>query len=307
MISVVICSANGDHFHNVEKNIISTIGVNHEIIKVDNTARDKSIAQAYNYGASLAQYDILCFLHEDVEFNTLNWGKRLLAHFENLTNVGLIGVAGTIFKSRMSSGWWETEKNWPDIKRVNLIQHYQQGRPAAALFNNPNNEAASEVVAIDGVFMATTKAIWQHNQLDENVIKGFHAYDLDFSFQIGRQYKVYVIYDVLLTHFSSGNTNLSWMMDTLRVHKKWQNVLPLKTNEVQIKGLYKYSWQRLRKNMHFLINQNASFKIFFKSYYQFCNLLDEKPAWNICIKHRFIEFARLFKQYVISNKVSRKL
>ena len=70
MISVVICSINKILAEQVSKNIHDTIGVPFELIVIDNNLLKKGIAHVYNLGAGRAKYDVICFVHEDVLFQT---------------------------------------------------------------------------------------------------------------------------------------------------------------------------------------------------------------------------------------------
>ncbi|HBR11511.1 MAG TPA: hypothetical protein DD740_04740 [Chryseobacterium sp.] len=73
MLSIIISSYQPDYFAALEKNIAETCGIPYEIVKIDNPGV-MGICEAYNKGAALAQYENLLFLHEDVEFETKDWG-----------------------------------------------------------------------------------------------------------------------------------------------------------------------------------------------------------------------------------------
>ncbi|MGB3132870.1 MAG: glycosyltransferase, partial [Saprospiraceae bacterium] len=74
MISIITCSRAKDISTELRKNIVQTIGIEHEIIVFDNSANKHSIFQAYNIGASRAKYEILCFVHDDLFYMTQDWG-----------------------------------------------------------------------------------------------------------------------------------------------------------------------------------------------------------------------------------------
>ena len=97
---------------------------------------------------------------------------------------------------------------------------------------NPMQGSFDEVAVIDGVFMATKKAIATLFPFDETMLKGFHCYDLDFSLHIGTKYKTVVSYAILLEHFSEGRLNKNWLYDSLKLHKKWKAILPKQTGEM---------------------------------------------------------------------------
>jgi len=262
MISVIISSANAGQLQQATDNITQTIGVDFEIIAIDNSAAKYGICAAYNKGASNAKFDILCFIHEDVLIKTQNWGLVLEDIFKNDSRVGLIGVAGATYKSLSPSPW---SGHGIDTKCINLLQSYKyQNKETEHLYRNPNDVKLAEVACIDGVFMCTKKNIYNAHQFDESTFTGFHVYDVDFSLNVGRDYKVVVTYDILLNHFSEGSYNQAWLNDNLKLHKKWNDLLP-----VNIAGLD-------------LKQQQFTEKITFKAFVS--SLMDFKMPVNIAFK-----------------------
>ena len=74
MISLVICSSTPKLSKELIQNIESTIGFEHEYVVIDNSNNQHSIFSAYNEGVHQAKGDILCFMHQDIDFQSLNWG-----------------------------------------------------------------------------------------------------------------------------------------------------------------------------------------------------------------------------------------
>ncbi len=124
MISIIICSIDIKRYLEIEKNIGETIGVVYETIKVPNPGT-MGLCEAYNKGGKIANYNILCFVHEDILFRTQNWGRILIDHFANLIEVGIIGLAGSVFKNRMLSSWWQEPVSNMEPKRCRLTQHFK--------------------------------------------------------------------------------------------------------------------------------------------------------------------------------------
>jgi hypothetical protein len=121
MISIIICSVHPSLFILIEENISKTIGTPpFEIIKIDNTNNQYGICTAYNTGAAAAKFPYLCFVHEDVIFRSMNWGEELISFFEKNQETGLIGIAGSKYKS-LSPGSWVN--GLPSLDCLNLIQH----------------------------------------------------------------------------------------------------------------------------------------------------------------------------------------
>lgn len=245
MISVIICSVNQSLLAAVKQNINETIGVAFEIIAIDNRNSTAGICEVYNRGAVQAKYEVLCFMHEDVIMQTQNWGSAVLKLLQSSTGIGLIGVAGSYFKTISPSGWGN-DTGYTDC--MNIIQGFKN---KGSEFNkpeikNPFGKEYIEVAALDGVWLCTTKDIALQFKFDQQNFPGFHGYDVDFSLTVGQHYKVVVTYEVLLTHLSEGSYTRTWMMETIKLHQKWKKHLPVitapLTNEKRI-YLEKYTFR----------------------------------------------------------------
>jgi glycosyltransferase involved in cell wall biosynthesis len=225
MISIIICSRGATYCENVKANIKRTIGVTFEIIIVDNSDNKLSLTQAYNKGASRAIYSYLCFMHEDIIFHDVDWGEKVIDHFNADPDIGLIGIAGGSYKSASPSSWFPPLKLYPLFPmHQRLLQHF--GDQVVLENVNPFHENRSRVACIDGVWFCCRRQIWDKVKFDET-IQGFHCYDLDFSLSVNKIARVVVVYDILLEHFSAGNYGADWVKATYLLHKKWGADLPL--------------------------------------------------------------------------------
>ena len=223
MISVIICSANTELLEQLKANIGVTIGVPFEIIAIDNNIAKKSISAVYNEAAETAKFNCLCFLHEDIIIHTKGWGEKL---FQLLADerIGLVGVSGAIYKSKYAGTWASCDKT---LYRTHSIQRFKGLSEPVITSINPDNGAYAEVIVIDGVFMVTRKNVFDEIKFDEHYFTGFHAYDLDYSFQVGARYKVIVTFEILLEHFSAGQLNKQWLEASNLLHQKWKKLLPV--------------------------------------------------------------------------------
>lgn len=286
MISIVICSANAQALDQVKRNIESTIGVPFEIIAFNNSDGKKGICEIYNEGALKAKSEILCFMHEDIELRTPNWGVKLIELFAKNSKLGLLGVAGGGYKSVVPSSWYNADLEKNGEFYCCLIQGFKYtGRPDLYDYRNPKNEKLSRVACVDGCWMSTRKSIALKYPFDEKLLKSFHGYDLDFSLSVNQEYEVAVTYEILLKHFSEGNFGQVWMEDTLKLHKKWSWILPVNTDQLEDKTLKRY--------------ERRAFKIFFQrmlddgySYSQLMTII-----WN-SRSSRIFPPKILFKVYV---------
>jgi hypothetical protein len=226
MISIIICSKSPELLQKIRVNIEHTIGVPYEIIAIENSRGQIGICEAYNNGASKAKYDYLCFSHEDVIYHTQGWGKKLIAHLNNQA-VGVIGVCGCTVKPKSPSGVW---LNNSAVDRLSMMQTGEGGIPFK-VYGNPENEVISEVITLDGVFLGCRKEVWEKNNFDQENLKDFHSYDVDFSLQVSRHFKNFVVYDIMLEHLSLGKNNKAWVDGVIAVEKKWQSYLPVYTSK----------------------------------------------------------------------------
>ncbi len=221
MISVIICSRTPWISSKFEENIGSTIGEEYELVVIDNSRKQYSIAGAYNLGLKRSTGDIQVFVHDDVLFQTPNWGAVVTGIFKDNKKVGLIGVAGNSIKTRMPSPWW----GGPGKKFNYIVQHYEGNLPARNLEYGFNGRSLAEVAVIDGVFMAMEKD--DRIGFDED-LSGFHNYDLDLSIKHHSFHKkVIVTRQILLEHFSGGKMNKDWYRSADLFHRHHKEKLPV--------------------------------------------------------------------------------
>lgn len=224
LISVIVCSINLQLCARLQKNIAETIGVPHEFRVVRNEVERLGICSAYNKAAVGAIGRVLCFIHEDVEMLTPYWGRRVLAHLEQDPHLGLIGVAGARYKSRIPTGWFSGD---PQFDCANV--HHGSSRDSAqhVLMRPPAFAYQSRVpvAVLDGVWLCMPRTVWLEHQFDEQ-LPGFHFYDIDISLRCTRSHQVAVIYDIDLLHFSLGNFDDDWLKAALKFHESAGDQLP---------------------------------------------------------------------------------
>jgi len=226
MISIIISKYHPSLIENVTANIKNTIGVPFEIVIIENGKGEMGLCEVYNDGAQKAKYEILCFSHEDVEMQTMNWGSIVCDIFNKNKNLGLLGVAGSSYKPLSPSAWWYDNAD-PGLQMTNYIQSNKTRHKGELIYNNPFNENLSDVVCVDGLWFCTPRNIALSLKFDNSVFKGFHCYDIDYSLSVFQQYRVCVCFNILIRHYSEGNKNREWVYDTLKLTDKWGSVLPL--------------------------------------------------------------------------------
>jgi GT2 family glycosyltransferase len=228
VISIIVCSINNSFFIQLEENIASTIGCNeYELIKIDNNIENLSIARAYNKGIKQAQFNLLCFVHEDIFFLTENWGNKLIEIFNENLNIGILGVAGSKAHFNAPSSWFNTPLKF-HVKHI-----YQQNNNVTEKesIGFSNGSFLEKVVSVDGVFLAMESKI---NKFFDETNEGFHGYDLELSLDLFLEGKSnYVTKDIELNHFSNGSINYSWLNTMYNIYTRKKEFLPVSIEPIK--------------------------------------------------------------------------
>jgi len=205
--------------------IRETSGLHHiEIIPFENP-NGKSLTEIYNEGLESSSNDIVLFCHDDLKFDTKNWGKKLLGHFKRNSDLGILGVAGTRYLS--DSGKW-----WEDFGKMHgAVYHEHEGKRWLSRYSKDKGSKLDNVILVDGLFFTINKNNIKE-YFDENV-KGFHFYEVDFCLRnYLKDVKVSVCTDIKLTHLSIGQTNEQWEENRKIFAEKYKEHLPIKINRV---------------------------------------------------------------------------
>ncbi|KEO75289.1 glycosyltransferase [Anditalea andensis] len=299
MISIIICSVSSENLKKVTESIDNTVGIRNEIIAINNNHNPRGITAVYNEGVRKANYDYLCFVHEDVIFKSVDWGQKCINILQD-QSIGIVGIAGGGYKSLAPSGWDCQELQNPYKTSHYMVQGYKyQNKSDYLVNNNPTGEKLNEVVAVDGVWFCTRKEVAVKYPFDEKLLKGFHGYDIDFSLSVIQEYKIVVTFEILIKHLSEGNFDKEWLNAILTVHSKWNAHLPkylpqintaeiFKAEKVAFKNIidkmiaYKYSKKVI---LQMILNSYASpymsLKLFSKIYFYYL-----KKILNIKINNK---------------------
>jgi len=222
MISIVICSVNSTYLQNIRENITKTIGVEFELLVWDNVHGNKGLCEVYNLMAEKANYPYLCFMHEDILFQTDQWGKILCGLFAAHPETGMIGIAGTTYKSGMFSGWYTANNRFDFynyVHRTNGVDHRAR-QPLEGIGFAP-------VVCIDGVLMVCRREVWLDTRFDAKALKGFHFYDIDFSLRASRKYGIAVTMAIDLVHITQGGDyGDRWVEAAMQYHARYAGFMP---------------------------------------------------------------------------------
>jgi hypothetical protein len=185
------------------------------------TNGEKNLSQVYNEIISESSNDIVVLCHDDIYFDTKNWGQKLEKLFEKNEEFSIIGIAGTTEMPK-SGMWWEDRS-----KMCGIVNHEHNGKKWESRYSDSLQNSIKEVVIVDGLFIAINKNKIKHT-FDETV-SGFHMYDVNFCF---RNYlenvKIGVTTSVRVTHKSVGETNNLWEKNRVIFSKKYKVNLPTK-------------------------------------------------------------------------------
>ncbi|SMC40779.1 glycosyltransferase [Moheibacter sediminis] len=204
MLSLIISSHKPDYFAAAEKNIAETCGIPYEIIQIKNPGL-MGICEAYNKGAEQAKYENLLFIHEDLLFETQDWGNILVDYLKD-ENLGCIGVAGANYIPHVPTSWWVVKGY-----AASHIAHFNNETQKRYDYTFKGNEKGLfDVKFIDGVFIGCRKDVWQKNKFDER-LKDFHAYDISFSLKINTSLQNFITNKISIVHFSPGTLSKEWL------------------------------------------------------------------------------------------------
>lgn len=232
MISIIICSRNPKIDKTLNENIKQTIGVEYEIIHIDNSEGKYGICGAYNEGVRQSKGDILCFMHEDILFHSADWGKKIEKYFGN-QELGMLGVSGSIVVP--------DKYDWRffGFSKTHVVQGYSVLTYPLHYYIKGiewNICTSKERVAIvDGCWFCIRKSLFDKGiiRFDEDTFKGFHLYDSDISMQLNKSgFRIYICSDIVIEHFSEGNYTVEFHKALDAFLKKWEKELPFSVEKI---------------------------------------------------------------------------
>ena len=213
------------------EHINKTIGVPRETYCYPNF-NQYSLSQVYNQAINNHAKDdaIMVFCHNDILFDTKNWGKKLLLHFNNPnSDYQILGLAGS--ESLYSGCWWldSTNQKMNMKEMIGIVNHDNGIRKWTSEYSKPHH-GIKPVAVIDGLFMAVDTSDIEH-RFDE-IFQGFHFYDLGFVFKnVLDGCNAGVISDIRVTHKSIGQINQEWEKNKIIFENLYNNEIPFKIKD----------------------------------------------------------------------------
>jgi hypothetical protein len=217
-VSAIICSIRPDYFAAVNQRMNAQFS-NHEI-EVIGIHDAKSLCEGYNRGAAIAKGDILIFCHDDIDTVHADFGERVLSHLSHYDAIGVVGA------SQLVNGDWGHAG--PPFTHGQII-HRPPGETGNIYLGVGLQSAVVEnICALDGVFIAMHRRVWETIRFDETTFDGFHLYDIDFTWRASLAgFKLAVPMDLLLIHFSTGRYDMKWQTYNVRFLRKFPQLTNL--------------------------------------------------------------------------------
>jgi GT2 family glycosyltransferase len=175
-ISIISNSRDDSRFKQFEDRFLARLRL--DVMEVIRIADAASMAEGYNRGASGARGDWLFFCHDDI--GLLGSDCQVVLR-EAMLRSDVFGPCGT---TRLVSGnWYDSGKPYnggavvaPDPSR--------SGGYRLEIFGDSPKCLIQNVQALDGLFIACRRRVFDALRgFDEYHLKGFHTYDVDFTFR----------------------------------------------------------------------------------------------------------------------------
>ena len=199
-----------------------TVGYPADIVFIG--SNKESLTNVYQKELDQSENEIIIFVHDDVEFLTTDWGKRIVELFKQNPQFGIIGVAGSrTYGNKEQIGWWMCD----DKEKRGLLFHGDSEKSWITFFSEYTDKLM-EVAVIDGVFMAVNREKLEYDF--DTDIQGFHFYDIDFCVAnfLSRRCRIGVTNKVCLRHKSPGRPNGEWLKNGFFVREKYKDKFPIK-------------------------------------------------------------------------------
>lgn len=180
-----------------------------------------SLPEIYNEGLNEATNDIIVFIHDDLILETNNMTPKIIKLFDNNSEFGIIGIAGT--DNLLSGMWWQDKESM-----YGVVGHEHEGKRHVNHYSKGDySEKPKEVVVIDGLFMMVHRSRIKHKFNEQ--FEGFHFYDLPICIENHLDgVKIGVTTKIKVTHKSIGMVNKKWEKNKYLFEALYEKNFPLK-------------------------------------------------------------------------------
>lgn len=171
----------------------------------------RSLAEAYNRGAAMTRGEWIVFCHDDIRFLRADFAARLALAMQRFDAFGPAGATRLLGPAVLWGG--------PASGLAQISYPLPDGRYAATVCGIGPVHARAE--ALDGVFIAVKRQVWEQVQFDADRFDAFHLYDIDFSYSCHRRgHAVGIAQDLHLLHDSDGSFDERWSVYADRFVRK---------------------------------------------------------------------------------------
>src|SRR5690606_33213747 len=135
-------------------------------------------------------------------------------------------------------------------------------------------------------------------KFNENELKGFHFYDIDFSIRAGSITKMFVSYQIEIIHLTQGGDfGDNWVLESINWHNQQKSMLPVTLTNLNVPGADKIvikSWLDWLKNQSISWNNKVKW-VYLQKLYLFPGLYYSLIKFFIYKPLRLKYLHRLFK------------
>lgn len=220
-IAIVVCSRETNQEKKEFLDMIGrTCGFNYHVFFYTNN-EGVGLTKVYNDILDKSPYDLIVYIHDDIEFLKEGWGLELVKLFDQHKDYGIIGVAGSA-EFDENGAWWGYDKIYGQVL------HRGNGKAWLTAYSPLIKDGLKQVCVVDGLcFAIHRKRISKH--FDEE-IDGFHFYEIDFCLanHLDKKCKVGVTTNLRIAHESIGGLDPKWFENKEKVNKKYEKHYPIK-------------------------------------------------------------------------------
>lgn len=227
-----------------------------------------SLSEIYNKGIKESKYDIVVCCHNDIKLEK-GWGKKLLEDFNNNSEYGIIGKAGSCYFPESGVYWEKLSQTM-----VGQVYHHPEGQKKWLSRYSPKLPFIIPVVTIDGLFISFDKTKIKHT-FDESYGK-FHFYDHGFCIpNYLDDVKIGVTTSFEITHQSVGQPNQEFWESKNKFIEKWGDKLPLdlKPESIHVPQIKRKNFKKFGK-IAIIIPTKSNVNMLYecvKSFYDNCD------------------------------------
>jgi hypothetical protein len=218
LISFVVCSIRPDRLARLRGDLEKHLpNDDWELVHVSDA---RSLCEGYTRGLQHARGEYIVFCHDDIGILCDRFAARLRGH---LARHDLIGVAGC---DRLSGPIW----SWAGAPHTACwVCPEPSAREHRIGMLGSKGSLLENAQALDGVFLAGRRHVFERVGFDAQTFDGFHFYDLDFSYRAHRAgFNCAAALDLVLWHASGGAFNSAeWQKYAERFVTKFPELEPV--------------------------------------------------------------------------------